>query len=215
MIMGEIRNIGIIVSTTFDRDGNDLVIRGTLKLFGKSIAELAYENLQTLNLDDIYVYTNLRGVALKNIFGKKVKYIISKSKCLYSNTAIKNEFIEYVKDADNIILMDPKYPFLNSSILNNLFIQHQNELNDITYIKCEYEDNTFIPNIAIMKLDAFITLFNKTDFLKQSFDLNSIIMNKTINLKIGCNKISSLYQIMPLSNGKIINNIEKMLKNRK
>jgi hypothetical protein len=215
MIMGEIRNIGIIVSTTFDRDGNDLVIRGTLKLFGKSIAELTYENLQTLNLDDIYVYTNLRGVALKNIFGKKVKYIISKSKCLYSNTATKNEFIEYVKDADNIILMDPKYPFLNSSILNNLFIQHQNELNDITYIKCEYEDNTFIPNIAIMKLDAFITLFNKTDFLKQSFDLNNIIMNKTINLKIGCNKISSLYQIMPLSNGKIINNIEKMLKNRK
>jgi hypothetical protein len=215
MIMGEIRNIGIIVSTTFDRDGNDLVIRGTLKLFGKSIAELTYENLQTLNLDDIYVYTNLRGVALKNIFGKKVKYIISKSKCLYSNTATKNEFIEYVKDADNIILMDPKYPFLNSSILNNLFIQHQNELNDITFIKCEYEDNTFIPNIAIMKLDAFITLFNKTDFLKQSFDLNSIIMNKTINLKIGCSKISSLYQIMPLSNGKIINNIEKMLKNRK
>jgi hypothetical protein len=66
-----------------------------------------------------------------------------------------------------------------------------------------------------MKLDAFITLFNKTDFLKQSFDLNSIFMNKTINLKIGCSKISSLYQIMPLSNGKIINNIEKMLKNRK
>ena len=213
--MGEIKNIGIIVSTTFDRDGNELVIRGSLKIFGKSIVEVLFDNLQTLNLDDIYVYTNSRGIALKNIFGKKVKYIISKSKYLYSTTASKNEFIEYVKDADNIILIDPKYPFLDSSILNNLLIQHKIESNDITYIKCEYDDNTFVPNIVIMKLDAFITLFNKTDFFKPTFDVNSIIVNKTINFKIGCNKISSLYQIMPLSNGKIINNIEKLLKNRK
>ena len=102
MIMGEIRNIGIIVSTTFDRDGNDLVIRGSLKLFGKSIAELAYENLLTLNLDDIYVYTNLRGVALKNIFGKKVKPI----NFLYILIALIGSYMVAVKEDFSLELGD-------------------------------------------------------------------------------------------------------------
>lgn len=205
--------IGIILATNFDRNGNELVIRGSLPFFGKSIADITYDLLENLNLHQIFVYTNSKGVALKNILGKKVKYIVRKNRYLYSQAALEEEFYEFVNDTNHMILIDPKYPFLDSKILFDLLEQHLKENNDITYLKGVLDNNVLIPNISIVKTEVFNNILKKLDLAHQSFDVSNVITSTIY--KTGYMEIKSLHHIMPLANGKIIDNVEKLIKNRK
>ena len=205
--------IGIILATNFDRNVNELVIRGSLPFFGKSIADITYELLENLNLHQIFVYTNSKGVALKNILGKKVKYIVRKNRYLYSQTALEEEFFEFVNDTNHMVLIDPKYPFLDTKILLDLLQRHLNEANDITYLKGILDNNVLIPNISVVRTEVFNQILMQLDLAHQSFDVNNVITSNIY--KTGYIEIRTLHHIMPLANGKIIDNVEKLIKNRK
>ena len=108
--------LGLIIAFDLDRDGNEFVIRGSLEFFNKPIIMLTNEILSASNINNIVIYTNPKGIIFKNILGKNVKYVVRKNNYLYTSNNISKDFDGLLNNIKDILIVDPKYPFLEKNL---------------------------------------------------------------------------------------------------
>lgn len=208
--------IGIISATNLDRKGNNLVVRGTLPFFGKPIIELTYEALDYSKVKKIFVYTIKKGIVIKDILGKKVRYILKSNEYIYNNDVIQYDLINNFSSNQTIIFIDPKYPLIDSQLIDMFINYHFDNNNDISIIEGYYNGTIINPNIFITTVQIFNRLINNTHEIFKHIDINKIFeYNKNININVGVYKVEKIYNILSLTNLNLILNVESIFLKRK
>ncbi len=207
--------LGVIIAFELDRKGNDFVVRGSLELFNRPLIKITNDLLESLNLYNKVVYTNQKGIIFKNILDKRVKYIVRKNNYLYTTNSLYNDFKEYLNCVTDILIVDPKYPFLDDILLKELIDKHKKTNSDVTYIKGTDRYNTLVPNVFMIKKEFFVEVFEK-EFSSKQLEINYLIKLSLFN-HININYIETcyIYKILTVSNGKILTSLESLLLNRK
>lgn len=207
--------LGVIIAFELDRNGNDYVVRGALKLFNKPLIKITNDLIESLRLKETIIYTNQKGIIFKNILGKRIKYIVRKNNSIYLTNTIYTQFEEYLKNVSDILVIDPKYPFLDNLILEKLINRHQKNGNDLTYIKGLNQYSSIVPNIYIINKTFFREVF-QNEYYSKTFGLSYLIEQAIANQKkFDFIEIYDIHKILMVSNGKIISTLESLLINRK
>lgn len=207
--------LGVIIAFELDRNGNDFVVRGTLELFNKPLIKITNDLIESLRLKETIIYTNQKGIIFKNILGKRIKYIVRKNNSIYLTNTIYTQFEEYLKNVSDILVIDPKYPFLDNLILEKLINRHQKNGNDLTYIKGLNQYSSIVPNIYIINKTFFREVF-QNEYYSKTIGLSYLIEQATANQKkFDFIEIYDIHKILMVSNGKIISTLESLLINRK
>lgn len=208
--------IGVIVATNTDRNRNELVLRGSLPFFGKPIIELVYDALVKSNVKMICVYTVNKGMIIKNILKKKVKYILKTNEYIYNMSTIGRDFKNQFADNQNLLFIDAKYPFVDSEVLNNLINFHNANQNDLSIIKGEYVGTQIFPNIFIISVQILDRLLNNQDEIIKQIDITKIFeYAKSAKIKIGTLNVDKIYKVLSLTNFNVILNVEAIFLKRK
>ena len=207
--------LGLIIAFDLDRDGNEFVIRGSLEFFNKPIIMLTNEILSASNINNIVIYTNPKGIIFKNILGKNVKYIVRKNNYLYTSNNISKDFDGLLNNIKDILIVDPKYPFLDEKVIKELLLKHKHCCSDLTYIKGIYNDIVNIPNIFVIDKDLFLDIFNN-EFYPKNIDINKVI-DSCLSKQKFLQFIDPVYvyKISTVSNQKSLDDLEMLLINRK
>mgnify|MGYP003293138952 CR=1 FL=1 len=150
--------LGIIIAFDLDRNGNEFVIRGSLNFYGKPLIKITNDLLEKINIKNTLVYTNQKGIIFKNILGKNTKYIVRKNNYLYTSNSLLMDFDDSLKKARHIMIIDPKYPLLDDTLLTELLDKHLESISDLTYIKGIFNNAITIPNIFVIDKDFFIEI---------------------------------------------------------
>mgnify|MGYP003446741853 CR=1 FL=1 len=207
--------LGVIIAFELDRNGNDYVVRGTLELFNRPLIKITNDLLQSLRLKDTIIYTNQKGIIFKNILGRKLKYIVRKNSYLYTTNTIYNDFKEYLNHVNNILIIDPKYPFLDNILVKELIEKHKQCDSDLTYIKGINQYSTLIPNIYIINVAYFKEIF-QNEYNTKTIEINNLISKATYDKKrLNFIETYDVHKVLVISNGKIISSLESLLLNRK
>jgi hypothetical protein len=201
----------------YDRDGNDLVIRGTLSFFGNPLIRLTLNVIKELMIDDIYVYTNSKGIILKKILGKAISYIVHNNNYQYTTVSINKAF-EEILDLDqyqDILFIDPQYPFIDNSLLNELILKHNICDSDLTYILSKNHDLELTPNIFIIKKKLFISIFEK-EYNNRKLNIKYIMeQSKSLDYKVNNIITPCFYKVINISSGKKLSLLESCFNDRK
>lgn len=209
--------LGIILAFEYDRDGNDLVIRGTLSFFGNPLIKSTFNIMKELNVDNVYVYTNSKGIILKKLLGKDIKYIVHNNNYQYTTVSINKAF-EEILDLDqyqDILFIDPQYPFIDNSLLNELIQKHDMCDSDLTFILSRNNNCDLIPNIFIINKKLFRLIFEK-EYNNKKLNIKYIIeQSKSLNYNINKIKTPYFYKVIKISSAKKLSILESCFNDRK
>lgn len=208
--------IGVIVATNCDRNKNELVMRGSLPFFGKPIIELVYDALLKSNIKSICIYTIQKGIIIKNILGKKVRYILKTNEYIYNMTTFGKDFKNCFNDSQQLLFIDAKYPLIDNEVLNSLISFHKANQNDLSIIRGVYQGSQIIPNIFITSVQILDQLADNDDEITRHIDITKIFeCAKKLKIKTGVFNVDKIYRILSLTNFNVILNIESIFMKRK
>ena len=125
------------------------------------------------------------------------------------------DFKNHLLDVDHILIVDPKYPLLDDTLLKELIEKHKHCYSDLTYIKGINRGSIVIPNIFVIDRLFFEEIFNN-EFHQKSIEINylmKIAESKQKNLHFI--ETVYVYKISMISNRKSLNLLESILINRK
>lgn len=207
--------IGVIIATDFDRCGNRLMLRGMLPFFGHPIIELIFNELNLSYINQVYVYTIKKGIIIKDLLGKKVKYLLKSKKYISEGSYLSNVVNQLLETNAHILVIDPKYPLLDNEIINELIDFHFDESHDLTIIQSEYQNMLFVPNIFVVNVQILVQIFNNYQNIKQLDSTKIFECVKAMNKVVGVMKTDKTYKILPINNYHTILNIETIFLKRK
>lgn len=207
--------IGIIIAFELDRDGNNYVIRGSLEFFGKPMVLTAYNILEQLDVSEKFIYTNQKGIVFKNVLGKNIKYIVRKNNYLYTNNNVLMDFKNLLDNVSHILILDPKYPLLDDTLLKELIEKHKQFCSDLTYIKGKDGCSVYIPNVFVIDKPFFEELFIN-EFYPKNIEINNLIkIAESMQKKLHFIDTVYVYKISMISNKKSLSLLESILINRR
>lgn len=214
--MGQEHNvIGVILATDVDRQANQLLLRGMMPFFGHPIIKLIYQALNNANINSVYVYTIKKGIIIKEILGKKVKYILKSNEYISRSDCLVNDFHHILETNTHILFVDPKYPLLDGELLNELINLHLNENNDLTTIESKYQNMLFVPNVFIVNIQILNQVFNNNQTLRQLDSKKIFECAKKMNKAVGVLSTDKIYKILSINNYHAALDIEAIFLKRK